>query len=168
MSRFAAPLLALPSSRTKSEPLLKGQPPTSPEVFAWRKTVAGAKRHSSAAASVVIEDRSAGSAASCRILCSPSTMSCRAVIIAITPTRSPFTWEASRALARSSLPLMRHKSIFKTLEEVAASSTIWAAAKLSAVAVNVSTNNLPMLCCTSRSSFSAVPIPLTHSASGSN
>ena len=61
----------------KSEPLLKGQPPTSPEVFAWRTTAAGAKRHSSTAASVVIEDRSAGSAASCRILCRPSTMSCR-------------------------------------------------------------------------------------------
>ena len=46
-------------------PLLKGQPPTSPKVFASRTTVAGAKRHLSAAASVVIEDRSAGSAASC-------------------------------------------------------------------------------------------------------
>jgi hypothetical protein len=91
MSRFAAPLLALPNSRMKSEPLLKGQPRTSPEVFAWRTTVAGAKRHSSTAASVVIEDRSAGSAASCRILCRPSTMSCRAVIIAMTATRSPFT-----------------------------------------------------------------------------
>src|SRR5271170_5577488 len=45
-SRFAAPLLALPSPRMKSEPLLKGQPPTSPEVFAWRTTAAGAKRHS--------------------------------------------------------------------------------------------------------------------------
>jgi hypothetical protein len=49
----------------KSEPLLKGQPPTSPEVFAWRTTVVGAERHWSTAASVVIEDRSAGSAASC-------------------------------------------------------------------------------------------------------
>src|ERR1700692_1364426 len=73
-SRFAAPLLALPSPRMKSEPLLKGQPPTSPEVFAWRTTVVGAKRHSSTAASVVIEDRTVGLAASCRILCRPSTM----------------------------------------------------------------------------------------------
>src|ERR1700722_2007075 len=54
-SRFAAPLLALPSPRMKSEPLLKGQPPTSPEVFAWRTTVAGAKRHSSTTVSVVID-----------------------------------------------------------------------------------------------------------------
>src|ERR1700688_3386417 len=61
-----------------------------------------------------------------------------------------------------------HPNIFRPLEELAASSTIWAAAKLSSVAVNVSTNNLPMLCCTSRSSFSAVPIPLTHTARGSN
>src|ERR1700719_5271592 len=59
-------------------------------------------------------------------------------------------------------------SIFVTLEELAASSTIQAAAQLSSVAVNVSTNNLPTLCCTSRPSFSAVPIPLTHSARGSN
>jgi DNA ligase D-like protein (predicted ligase) len=109
-----------------------------------------------------------GSAASCRILCRPSTMSCRAAIIAITPARSPFTMEARGVLARSSLPLMRHPSILRTLEELAAPSTIRAAAKLSSVAVNVSTNNLPMLCCTSRPSFSAVPIPLTHSASGSN
>jgi hypothetical protein len=32
-SRFAAPLLALPSPRMKSEPRLKGQPPTAPEVL---------------------------------------------------------------------------------------------------------------------------------------
>jgi hypothetical protein len=64
-------------------------------------------------------------------------MSCRAVIIAITPTGSPFTMEARSVLVRSSLPLMRHHSIFRTLEELAASSAIWAAAKLSAVAVNV-------------------------------
>jgi hypothetical protein len=54
------------------------QPKTSPKVLALRKMAAGAKRHSSTAASVVIEDRNAGSAASCRILCRPSTMSCRA------------------------------------------------------------------------------------------
>ena len=95
-------------------------------------------------------------------------MSCRAVLNALTAARSPFTMEARSVLARSSLPLMRHPSILRTLEELAASSTIRAAAKLSSVAVNVSTNNLPMLCCTSRSSFSAVPIPLTHSARGSN
>src|SRR3984957_13481801 len=152
----------------KSEPFLKGQPPTSPEAFAWRTTVVGARRHSSTAASFVMEDRSAESAASCRIFCRPSTMSCRAVIIALTAVRSPFTLEARSVLARSSLPPMRHLSIFRTLEELAASSTIRAAAKLSSVAVNVCTNNLPMLCCTSRSSFSAVPIPLTHSARGSN
>ena len=38
---------------------------------------------------------------------------------------------------------MRHPNIFRTLEELAASSTRRAAAMLSSVAVNVSTNNLP-------------------------
>ena len=168
MSRFAAPLLAFRNPRMKSEPFLKGQPPTSPEIFAWRTAVSGEKRHSSTTASVVIEDRIDGSAASCRILCRPSTMSCRPLIIATTPASSPFTMEASSDLARSSLPLMRHASIFGTLEELAASRTMRAAAKLSSVAVNLSTNNLPMHCCTSRSSLSAVPIPVTHSARGSN
>ncbi len=112
----------------KSEPLLKGQPPTSPEVFAWRTTFVTVNRHSSTAASVVIEDRSAGSAASCRIFCSPSTMSCRAAISAMTPARSPFTMEARSVLARSTLPLIRHHSIFRILEEPAASRTVRAAA----------------------------------------
>jgi hypothetical protein len=35
-------------------------------------------------------------------------MSCRAVIIALTALRSPFTMEAGRVLVRSSLLLMRH------------------------------------------------------------
>ena len=126
-SRFAVPLLALPSSRMKIEPLLKGQPLR----LAYKRWLVQRgirpRQHPS-----LLKIESASQQVD-RIVCRPSTMSCRAAMIAITPTRSPFPMQARSVLARCSLPLMGHPSILRTLEELAASSTIRAAAKLFSV-----------------------------------
>ena len=96
-------------------------------------------------------------------------MSCRANYWAITPARSPFTMEASMLCPLQ--PAADAPSLVDSQDIGRACSLKHHTGRcqtLSSVAVNVSTNNLPTLCCTRRPSCFASPVPLTHSARGSN